>query len=89
LKIDEGSAQKLAAYVVKHIYQFTYPRKTSDPDTTERHKFLLATREELATRSDYGSADKADPSKANVYPHFIGVFDTVAALGNPETSTVF
>ena len=91
LKIDEGSAQKLAAYAVKHIYQFTYPRKTSDPDTTERHKFLLVTRAELATRfrADYGAGDKTAPSKANVYPHFIGVFDTVAALGNLATSTVF
>jgi hypothetical protein len=27
--------------------------------------------------------------KANVYPHFIGVFDTVAALGNPVTTALF
>jgi hypothetical protein len=26
---------------------------------------------------------------ANVYPHFIGVFDTVAALGNPVTTILF
>jgi uncharacterized protein (DUF2235 family) len=89
LLTDDGSAQKLAAYAVKHIYQFTYPRKKSE--ATARQKFLLESREQLAARfrAEYGSADKNDPTKSNVYPHFIGVFDTVAALGNRATSTVF
>jgi uncharacterized protein (DUF2235 family) len=89
LSIDEGSSQKLAAYAVKHVYQFTYPRKKSE--ATERQKFFLDSREQLATRfrAEYGSADKVDPAKANVYPHFIGVFDTVAALGNWATSCAF
>jgi hypothetical protein len=26
---------------------------------------------------------------ANVYPHFVGVFDTVAALLNPEMTAAF
>ena len=86
LAIDEGSSQKLAAYAVKHVYQFTYPRKKSE--ATERQKFFLDSRERLATRfrAEYGSAAGADAAKANVYPHFIGVFDTVAALGNWATS---
>src|SRR5262249_48499904 len=48
-------------------------------------------REELASRfrEDHGSFDQEDRDKANVYPYFIGVFDTVAALGNPVTSTLF
>ena len=39
LKIDNDSAQKLAAYAVKHVYQFTYPRKLDD--VTPYQKFLL------------------------------------------------
>jgi uncharacterized protein (DUF2235 family) len=89
LKIDASSANKLAAYAVKHIYQFTYPRKMDQ--ATPYQRFLLDTRERLACRFrlDYGSADAADPKKANVYPYFIGVFDTVAALGNLVTGTLF
>jgi len=42
-------------------------------------------RAELARRfrQKYGSADPADAEKSNVYPYFIGVFDTVASLANP------
>jgi hypothetical protein len=89
LAIDEGSSLELAAYAVKHVYQFTYPRKKSE--ATERQKFYLDSREQLAAwfRTEYGSTDKVDPAKANVYPHFIGVFDTVAALGNWATSSAF
>jgi uncharacterized protein (DUF2235 family) len=87
-KRDEASTQELAAAAVKHVYQFTYPRKTSE--ATPRQRFLLEVRDELAARfrRDHGSADPLDPAKANVYPHFIGVFDTVAALGNPVTSAM-
>jgi hypothetical protein len=36
---------------------------------TERQKFLLDTREQLAARfrAEYGSGNKNDPTKANVY----------------------
>jgi uncharacterized protein (DUF2235 family) len=87
LKIDTRSAQKLAAYAVEHVYQFTYPRKVSE--ATARQKFLLDARAKIAQRfrDDSGSGD--GPDKANVYPHFIGVFDTVAALGNPVTTALF
>src|SRR5450631_2310068 len=89
LLTDDGSAQKLAAYAVKHVYQFTYPRKQSE--ATERQRFLLETRENIAVRfrASYGSGDSSDPAKANVYPYFIGVFDTVAALGNRMTTGLF
>ena len=88
LKLDRYSAQRLAAYAVKHVYQFTYPRPKNE--TTPRQLFLLETRDRLADRfrREYGSADCNDPSKANVYPYFIGVFDTVAALGNPVTTAM-
>jgi hypothetical protein len=88
LKLDRYSAQGLAAYAVKHVYQFTYPRPKKE--TTPRQLFLLETRDLLADRfrREYGSADCNDPSKANVYPYFIGVFDTVAALGNLVTTAM-
>jgi len=89
LRLDEGSTQKLAAYAVKHIYQFTYPRKLQN--ATKRQQFQMQVRDELASqfRQDHGSADPDDGTRANVYPHFIGVFDTVAALGNPVTTALF
>jgi hypothetical protein len=44
---------------------------------------MLDTRDKIAARfrEEHDSTDPQDPSKANVYPHFIGVFDTIAALG--------
>jgi uncharacterized protein (DUF2235 family) len=91
LPIDAGSAQELAAYAVKHVYQFTYPRKRSDPETTDHQRFLLDARDDISARfrSEYGSSQTTDSNKANVYPHFVGVFDTVAALLNPEMTTAF
>jgi uncharacterized protein (DUF2235 family) len=89
LRLDDASTHSLAAQAVKHIYQFTYPRKMRD--ATPHQKFLLEIREELASRfrEDHSSFDQEDRNKANVYPYFIGVFDTVAALGNPVTSALF
>lgn len=89
LRLDQDSTHALAAHAVKHIYQFTYPRKMKD--ATPHQRFLLDVREKLAKRfrEDHGSVDPADATKVNAYPHFIGVFDTVAALGNPVTSLIF
>jgi uncharacterized protein (DUF2235 family) len=91
LPIDAGSARQLAAYAVKHVYQFTYPRKRSDPETTDHQKFLLDARDDISARfrAEYGSSDPSDPAKANVYPHFVGVFDTVAALLEPGMTAMF
>lgn len=87
LKIDNNSAQKLAAYAVKHVYQFTYPRKLDD--VTPYQKFLLETRANVARRFRDECGSAGGPDAANVYPHFIGVFDTVAPLGNAVTTTLF
>jgi uncharacterized protein (DUF2235 family) len=89
IKLDDASAKKLAAEAVKHVYQFTEPRKTDK--ATPRQKFLLETRERIARsfRQRYGSADPAAPESVNVYPYFVGVFDTVAALGNLPTFLLF
>lgn len=89
LKLDDASVRKLAAEAVKHVYQFTEPRKIDA--ATPRQKFLLETRERIARtfRQRYGSADAAAPDSANVYPYFVGVYDTVAALGNWPTFLLF
>lgn len=89
IRLDESSTCKIAAHAVKHIYQFTYPRKLQS--ASEHQQFLMQVRDELASqfRREHGSVDPNDDTKANVYPYFIGVFDTVAALGNPVTSTLF
>ena len=82
LKLDVAGSRKIASYAVKHIYQFTSSRKESDASARER--FLLRTRELLSIRfrMDHGSFDPEFPQQANVYPYFVGVFDTVAALGS-------
>lgn len=82
LPLDEAGSKTLATYAVKHVYQFTPSRK--EKDATERQKFLLQTRERLAIRfrMDCASYDPQHPVHPNNYPYFVGVFDTVAALGS-------
>ena len=81
VKLDVASSKKLASYAVKHVYQFTSSRPRHS--TTSRQAFLLTTRDLIARRfrEDHGSLAETG-SDANVYPHFVGVFDTVAALLN-------
>ena len=85
MKLDVASTKKLASYAVKHVYQFTSSRPRHS--TTSRQTFLLETRDLIAGqfRERYGSVGSA-AATANVYPYFIGVFDTVAALLNPIMS---
>ena len=99
LPLDEAGSQRIAAYAVKHVYQFTASR--SPERATPRQRFLLRTRARLAARfrAQYGSnvdhpippetIDENSPSEANVYPYFIGVFDTVAALGSGRKFSMF
>ena len=79
LKRDLNTSIRIAKEAVKRVYQHTPSR--SRKAATERQKQLLDQREELAQRfrAKYGSGD---PSGPNVFPHFIGVFDTVASLSN-------
>jgi T6SS, Phospholipase effector Tle1-like, catalytic domain len=81
VKLDSESSRKLASYAVKHVYQFTSSRPRHA--ATQRQQFLVQTRDLIAQRfrRDHQSAGNTTP--ANVYPYFIGVFDTVAALLNP------
>jgi uncharacterized protein (DUF2235 family) len=86
LRLDPSSAHKLASYAVKHIYQFTSSRKLEDANWYQR--FLLDSRDRIARRF-CADCNSADGEKANVYPYFIGVFDTVAALGSPIKFLLF
>ncbi|HZS53839.1 MAG TPA: DUF2235 domain-containing protein [Bryobacteraceae bacterium] len=79
--LDVPGSRKLAAYAVKHIYQFC----SSGPiaKATRYQKFMLETRIALGDkfREEHCCNVVLDgEQKANVYPYCIGVFDTVAAL---------
>ncbi|MBP1299842.1 DUF2235 domain-containing protein [Bradyrhizobium elkanii] len=83
LRRDPKSIHKLAEHAVKNVYQFcpSYSRK----DTKSHRQFLLETRDAIAAkfRKEHGSSQTAGRTEqANVFPYFIGVFDTVAALGH-------
>lgn len=79
--LDVAGSRKLAEDAVKNVYQFCSSKPRKEPGSYRN--FMLDTRELIAKRfrDEHGSSDPADPDKANVYPYFIGVFDTVAALG--------
>lgn len=81
LPLDPPGARSLAIKAVRDVYQFC----SSQPRTKTRsyRNFMLGTRDLIAKRfrDEHGSAGPSEKEKANVYPYFIGVFDTVAALG--------
>jgi hypothetical protein len=82
LRRDPKSIHKLAEHAVKDVYQFcpSYSRKI-----TGYSQFLLETRDAISAqfRQQYGSSVVVEGvERANVFPYFIGVFDTVAALGH-------
>ena len=83
LPLDVAGSQKIAATAVKDVYQFCSSRPRKGAGTYR--DFMLDTRGAIARRfrEAHQSADPNDPEKANVYPYFIGVFDTVAALSRP------
>jgi uncharacterized protein (DUF2235 family) len=72
LSRDAGSTRKIAKEAVKNIYQHVSSPK--DTAYVEQRKALA-----LRFRKKYGCDDTGAP---NVHPFFIGVFDTVAALGS-------
>jgi T6SS, Phospholipase effector Tle1-like, catalytic domain len=81
LPLDVKGSRKLATYAVKNVYQFCSSKPRKAPGSYRN--FMLDTRELIAARfrKRHGSCDTQEPAKANVYPYFVGVFDTVAALG--------
>jgi uncharacterized protein (DUF2235 family) len=84
LKRDMKTSKRIAKEAVKRVYQHTHSRPMDK--ATQRQKEQLEQRLELAERfrQKYRAADG---DGANVYPHFIGVFDTVAAIGNMTLAT--
>lgn len=83
LRFDVEGSRKLAEHAVKDVYQFcsSYNRATVGPYL----QFMMQTRDAMAGkfRREHGcSVAHDDAEQANVFPYFIGVFDTVAALGN-------
>ena len=85
LKRDMKTSKRIAKEAVKRVYQHTHSRPMDK--ATQRQKEQLEQRLELAERfrQKYRSADG---DGANVYPYFIGVFDTVAAIGNMTLATI-
>jgi uncharacterized protein (DUF2235 family) len=82
LPMDEKGSRALAEIAVKDVYQFCSSYK---PGESPRKDFLLSTREAIAKkfRKEHGcSSGAGGEEKANVFPYFIGAFDTVAALGH-------
>lgn len=73
---DEGSTRKIAKEAVRKVYQHVSSPK--DAAYLEQRKALA-----LQFRQKHGSDQNGAP---NVNPFFIGVFDTVAALGSYFTS---
>lgn len=82
LKRDMKTSKRIAREAVKRVYQHTHSREKPTPRQQEQ----LDQRQELADRfrTKYRSGEG---DGANVYPHFIGVFDTVAAIGNMTVAT--
>jgi Uncharacterized alpha/beta hydrolase domain (DUF2235) len=83
LPMDIKGSQALAECAVKNVYQ--YCSSYSHPAARTYQSFLLRTRDAIATqfRTEHGcSVNKDGREQANVFPYFIGAFDTVAALGN-------
>jgi uncharacterized protein (DUF2235 family) len=70
---DPTRARFIAREAVRDVYQYVL--------SSREPKIYVQQRDELAQqfRQRYGSDENGE---ANVYPHFIGVFDTVASLGN-------
>jgi uncharacterized protein (DUF2235 family) len=82
-----STTRAIAKEAVKKVYQHT--ASWVRDKTTPRQLELLDQRDELAVqfRNRYKSSDANGNS--NGYPYFIGVFDTVAALGNWEAFFIF
>jgi hypothetical protein len=83
LQFDLKGSRALAEHAVKDVYQFcsSYERGKIGSYLT----FMMRTRDAIAAkfRTEHGSSVIKDGvEQANVFPYFIGVFDTVAALGN-------
>jgi uncharacterized protein (DUF2235 family) len=80
LKRDSLTARRIAKVAVKKVYQHTTSKHYASASL--RDKELLDQRTQLAQkfRERYGA------NEDDACPYFIGVFDTVAAIANPDAS---
>jgi uncharacterized protein (DUF2235 family) len=90
LAFDEKTTKKIAREAVAKIYQHATSRREDgavkpEDRATPLQSILLKQRRELAERfrQNYGSDMNG---QANVFPYFVGIFDTVASLANPKAS---
>jgi uncharacterized protein (DUF2235 family) len=83
IRLNFTNSRRIARRAVKRVYQYTHSVRRDQAKPRERE--LMDQRTELGRqfRDHFKSSDPMDPSKANVYPHFIGVFDTVSAVATP------
>lgn len=72
IRRDRKSAERLAREAVQKVYQHGLGKKSDSRFTTQRQELAQKFREKYHSEGEDGS---------NVAPHFVGVFDTVAALG--------
>lgn len=77
LKRDPESAKAIASEAVRNVYQHGAGIRLKSP----RGQELRAQRTELAARFRAAHASSGGDGEANAAPYFIGVWDTVAALG--------
>lgn len=77
LKRDIRSAKAIAGEAVRSVYQHGAGIRLKSP----RGQALRAQRTELAARFRATHASNGADGQANAVPYFIGVWDTVAALG--------
>jgi uncharacterized protein (DUF2235 family) len=77
---DYATSKRIAKEAVREIYQHT--SSWDKAHASKRQLELLDQRDAIAKRfrEQYGSANGNEP---NVYPYFVGVFDTIASLSNP------
>src|SRR5438046_2153065 len=72
LRRDEATTKKIAKEAVKKVYQHV---------SSPRDQKYVPQRDALAKRFRAEYASEVE-GKSNAFPHFIGVFDTVAAIGS-------
>lgn len=77
LKRDPKSAKTIASEAVRNVYQHGAGIRLKSP----RGQALRAQRTELAARFRAAHGSNGADGQANTAPYFIGVWDTVAALG--------
>jgi uncharacterized protein (DUF2235 family) len=78
LKRDHATCRAIAKEAVRQVYQHV---------SSPKDEKYLPQRAALAARFRHQYAS-GSPDKSNAYPHFVGLFDTVAAIAQPASMIV-